>query len=518
MMTLISLVLASTTSPDDVVVYPDRAQVTRRTQVTCGQRTATVFEGVPPAAVADSFRALVTSGTVDGLRAELVRGEKQFSQKAEALEQKLQALTDEGRVLDDKLARTEAGRTMAARLREVAEHGLSTELASDKADVKAWSTALETPLSAALAAAKQSAELVTARTVLNRTIEETRRQLDEVRLGAQQSSYRVEVLVSCAAGTAQLSLTYLVGGASWTPAYEARANENTKTVTLSTYATVTQLTGERWADVSLSLSTAIPSQNATPPTMMKLLLGASERPPEKKVLTRRDEFVDTVTTGSIGSSNTREGLVAKAQGLSVQLEVKGNSSVPGDGAPARLFVGDSTLAAVFELKVWPRVTPVAFRVAQVTNTGAWPLLAGRLDAFRSTGMVGRYDLERVAQGAPFTLTFGLEDSIRVKRVVVEELKKGAGLFNSKQRFTFVYRFDLTNYGKSQTDVVVVDQVPVAEVNDLEIGLTEKTTAGGELNKASGLVSWKVPLKPQEKRTLDFGFRVDVPSTYDLGGL
>lgn len=520
MMTLIATVLASATEPTDVVVYPDRAQVTRATPVTCGQRAALVFEGVPPSAQQDSFRATVNVGTVDGLRAELVQHEKQFSAKAEALEKQLETLEDERRVLDASLAKVEAGRALAKHLREVAEAGLSRELAAEKPDVKAWSSALDTPLQTSLAAAKQTAELTRTKTVLERSIDDVRRQLDDVRAGAQRASYRVEVLVTCPAGqTAQLALSYLVGGAAWVPAYEARANETSRAVALSTYATVTQRTGEPWTNVKLVLSTAVPSQNATPPTMNKLLVGATERAPERKVLVARQEYVASAAVAQSGPSTPPaqpSGLVAKSQGVSVQLEVRTPSTVSGDGAPVRLFVGDTSLEATFELRVTPRLQPVAFRVATLTNTGEWPLLEGRVDAFRSTGLVGRYPLERVAQGAPFSLTFGVEESVRVKHTIVEEAKRDASLFNSKHRFTYAYRFELANYSKATSEVTVVDQVPVAEVNDLDIALTEKTTAGAQVNKATGVVTWKLPLKPAEKRNVDFGFRVDVPSSYGLG--
>jgi uncharacterized protein (TIGR02231 family) len=520
MTTVLTVVLSSTTAPDAVVVYPDRAQVTRQVTVSCGARTATVFENVPPAAAQDSFRATVPEGTVDGLRAELVRPEKVFGEKAQALEAKLEALEDEGRVLDDQLARVESQRGLAVKLQGVAEQGLQKELAAERPDVKAWQAALDTPLSTQVALAKSAAELRAKRRVLNRTLEDVRRQLEEVRAGAQQQAWRVEVLVSCPAGrSTTLSLTYLVGGASWTPAYEARANEAGKSVELSTYATVTQVTGEDWQGVKLTLSTAVPSQNATPPSMTKLLVGASERQEEKKVLTRREEYVASASVaGSLAPSGGEGGLVARNQGLSVQLEVPEAARVPGDGNAVRLFVGATKLAAAFELKVMPKLYPVAFRVAELSNTGGWPLLPGPVDAFRASGMVGRYRLERVAQGAAFSLTFGLEDSIRVKRTVVEELKKDAGLFNSKKRFTYAYRFELANYGRGPVDVTVADHLPVAEVNDIDIALTEKTTAGAQVNKVSGVATWKVPLKAQEKRTLDFGFRVDVPTSYDMGGL
>jgi hypothetical protein len=121
-------------------------------------------------------------------------------------------------------------------------------------------------------------------------------------------------------------------------------------------------------------------------------------------------------------------------------------------------------------------------------------------------------------GATFSLTFGIDDSVRVKRTVNEELKKDSGVFNSRMRFTYAYTFDLANYGKAPIEVSVSDHLPVAEVNDIEVALTEKTTAGAQVNKASGVATWKVALKPQEKKSVVFGFRVDVPTSYDMGGL
>ena len=519
-MTTTLLALASTTAPDVVVVYPDRAQVTRQASVACGARAVTMFERVPPAAVQDSFRATVAEGTVDGLRAELVKQERVFGEKARALEARLEALGDEARGLDDQRARLDAQRALSARLLGVAELGLQKELAADRPDPKAWQTALEAPLATQLALAKAGAELGLKRRVLERTLADVRRQLDEVRAGAQQQTWRVEVLVSCPSGRATtLSLTYLVAGAGWTPAYEARAAEAAKAVELSTYATVTQVTGEDWQGVKLTLSTAVPSQNATPPAMTKLQLGALARQETKKVLTRRDEAVETVSAApSVAMADTEAGLVARSQGVSVQLEVPEAAKVPGDGNPVRLFVGAAKLTAAFGLKVTPKLYPFAFRVAEVSNTGGWPLLPGVVDAFRAGGLVGRYPLERVAQGAAFSLTFGLEESLRVTRTVVEELKKETGVFDSKRRFTSAYRFELANYGKAPVEVTVADHLPVAEVNDLEVALSEKTTPGARVDKASGIVTWRVPLRPHEKRAVDFAFRVDVPASYDLGGL
>ncbi|KAG8739763.1 hypothetical protein FRC10_005188 [Ceratobasidium sp. 414] len=76
----------------------------------------------------------------------------------------------------------------------------------------------------------------------------------------------------------KLILTYVVSGASWTPAYELHAvtDSSTKTVastvTLHYRASVVQATGEDWDDVKLTLSTAELSMRMAVPTLSRSLI------------------------------------------------------------------------------------------------------------------------------------------------------------------------------------------------------------------------------------------------------
>lgn len=513
---LVLLVLASTTVPDQVVVFPDRAQVTRSTQINCGARVPVTFENIPPAAAQDSFRARVSGGSIDGMRAELVSREKEFGAKASALTSQLEALDAEVEGVNDAIARAQAQQRTGQKYTEVAVQLVSKELA-DKPDPKAWSQAFDSALSSSLSAAKQLAELSSKLRALQVKQEELRRQLDEVRVATTKKSWTVEVLASCPSGkNAELALTYLVGGTSWTPEYEARALENE--VEFSTWATVQQSTGEDWSQVELILSTAVPSQNATPPELKVLRLSAYDKGPEKKVLVRRDEYVERAQSSTSTPHGGEGQAVVREQGLSVQLAVPEKSKVTGDGAPIRLFVGKSKFKAMFELSAAPRAVPVAFRVARLNNQGSWPLLPGRVDAFRNTGLVGRYFLDRVPQGGAFTLTFGIEDSVRVKRTIIDEVKRDTGLFNGNKRFTYSYSFEVANYGKQALTVTLAEQLPVSELSDVVVAVGETTTAGYALDKQDGIAKWALPLKAGEKKTVNLSFRVDVPNSYETGGL
>ena len=204
---------------------------------------------------------------------------------------------------------------------------------------------------------------------------------------------------------------------------------------------------------------------------------------------------------------------ALAQGLSVQLSVPEKAEVPGDGSAVRLRVARTRLQASFSWRSVPKLYPVVFRVARLTNTAPFPLLPGAVDAFRQTGFLGRQPLERVAQGAPFELTFGIEEGLRVERQVVEEVKKDEGLFGGKKRFRYAYRFEVANYRKAPEEVELAEHIPVSELDDVKVELDgKKTTTGYALVPDDGSKSLHDIPSPGHDRFRTRARLVDVTST------
>ena len=80
------------------------------------------------------------------------------------------------------------------------------------------------------------------------------------------------VVLADSEGEAELSLKYIVSGASWTPQYDLRATipsdeKNKPSVHLHYRASIAQTTGEDWTDVNLSLSTATPIRASEIPSL-----------------------------------------------------------------------------------------------------------------------------------------------------------------------------------------------------------------------------------------------------------
>src|SRR5665811_2517250 len=89
---------------------------------------------------------------------------------------------------------------------------------------------------------------------LNNKLETLKRELSQV--SGVQSKLKRSIIVELEVlkeGATDLKVSYLVGGASWNPIYDARANFEKSEVELVSYGVIKQVTGEDWLEVDLSL-------------------------------------------------------------------------------------------------------------------------------------------------------------------------------------------------------------------------------------------------------------------------
>lgn len=87
-----------------------------------------------------------------------------------------------------------------------------------------------------------------------------------------------------------LRLRYLVNNATWTPSYNVRAEDAGQDVRVEYYASIQQLSGEEWPDVTMTLSTATPALVAKAPDLVPLTvtLAALEQQPAQAGQQRLD--------------------------------------------------------------------------------------------------------------------------------------------------------------------------------------------------------------------------------------
>jgi uncharacterized protein (TIGR02231 family) len=138
-----------------------------------------------------------------------------------------------------------------------------------------------------------------------------------------------------------------------------------------------------------------------------------------------------------------------------------------------------------------------------------------VNIFTGNTFTGSSQLKKVAAGEKFTMFFGTDDQVTIKR---EELKqhKEAGIFG-KNRMSYRYRIEVANFRGDGQTVTVRDQLPLAGDSEIKVTLDEPSIKPDEI-KDDGRLTWKLPLKAGEKRELTFGVVVEYPKDREISGL
>lgn len=277
----------STAKPVDapiktVIVFSDRAKIIRHGVAELGAGVTVLrLPDLPPAVSPTGLVAKVAPpARILRIEAQVVEREALELEQADVLLDKYEGLMDEVRridaeatVLNTKLSWL-VSLSPAPFVPEAARQGRPLPpLAPD-----AWAKALKTVADERSAARARWETLALMRRDKVAKLDATRAELARVSpSGGTDTKLRVVVVVeSPSAAKAAVDLEYSSQGATWRPAYDLRYTQEDARVTISSYGVVTQATGERWDDVELKLSTAIPNQSIELPKLMTWTLGEAK--------------------------------------------------------------------------------------------------------------------------------------------------------------------------------------------------------------------------------------------------
>ncbi len=367
-------------------------------------------------------------------------------------------------------------------------------------------------------------------------VEAAQRKLNELRGAGGRSFKTVTVRLDAATtGKLDLSLSYTVPGASWTPSYDARVNSNEKTIALAYHGLVRQNTGEDWKDVALTLSTARPSLGGAAPEVRPWTVDVFDprvvpvaMPLASREMRMRSAAAPAAAGGVLMQAMSdapaelaKDASFAAARidqtATSASFKISAPSSVPSDNSPQKIPVTTAALAANPEYLTTPKLQPAAFLTAKVANTSEFPLLGGAMNVFLDGTFVATSALRTVMPEEKFELALGVDEGIAVKHKRVKRFAEDTGLTNSGKRVTYEYLLTLQNNKKTAARVVVADQIPVSR--NEKIVVKQLAPDAKEFKPtAEGALKWTLDLKPAEKRELTVKFSIDYPNDVQVTGL
>jgi uncharacterized protein (TIGR02231 family) len=371
---------------------------------------------------------------------------------------------------------------------------------------------------------------------LDRKIEDLEKKLSALAPArAEQTEVKVFVVADAALET-DLSVRYQVRNAAWTPRYDARLATGSKTappqLDLTRRAEIKQRTGESWDDVALQLSTTRPTANAAAPKLETVTVDFEPEPMPamaaapaaqdavRPLATRRSlKAAEEMAPGGgvapakpaldIGEQNAA---VAAAPFQAV-FAVPGRLTIPDTGEAKRVLLQADSVEPVLTVRTVPKVDAKAYLYAKLILPQGSPLLPGAVSLFRDGTFVGTGELPVLAPGENHEIGFGSDDQVRVRHAIANEKRGETGLISSARTDSRNFRITVKNMHERAVELVVHDQIPVSQNEDIKVDLVGPTApTKKDIDDKRGVIAFESKLEPEEERVIEFGYRVTWPGT------
>jgi uncharacterized protein (TIGR02231 family) len=294
------------------------------------------------------------------------------------------------------------------------------------------------------------------------------------------------------AGKAAFAVSYMIE-AQWQPLYDVYLDGGDQaTVSIRRQAILHQLSSESWKDVSVTLSTAPFIFEAAPREPEPIRLGLSDTP--IPVGNRDRTSMGGVFSGGTLSMFTEEvAATADLSGAIVTYSVPSPVSIARDVETSTVALDTLALDAQRFARAVPAIDKVAFLMGRFTNDTGEPLLAsGAVRLYADNTLVGVHEMPLVPAGAEVEMPFGQIQSLRLKRVVLDESEGDRGIITRSNSRAERTRMDIENLGMEDWDVEVRAAVPHAVEEDLVIDWTALPAPDAEdVDDKKGVLQWDI---------------------------
>jgi uncharacterized protein (TIGR02231 family) len=519
---------------DTVTVFPNGAEVARIFEVDLAAGSHVLVLTDLPAAVGENSIRVEgeTSGSLEigsvDARPIVVKAPRQAGApddtERKRIEDEIKRLSDERTALDGIVSAANAQKALADNLSRLPLAGAKRD--SDAPDVD-WASLFDL-IGTRIA---QSAKAVQEAQVKQRDLDEQIKILHEkLQHEPPEERERTEVRIYVEAQgqvAGRLRVRYQVGSASWTPVYDARLTTGGKnkeaSLTIARRASISQETGEDWAQADITLSTTRPEGSTSAPELspMKVMFRPEPRPLAQAPAPLMRE------RGIAGAmkAEQQDGVVpAVESGASVEampyqtsFHIPQRVTVKTGVGQKKVFIAAETPKPSLMVRSVPKKDATAFLHAKFTYGGIAPLLPGEVSLYRDGVFTGRGTLPLIVQGEEKELGFGQDDAVKIARVELKRAKGESGIIASSSTDEQHFKITVKNYHDWVMPVTIIDQIPVSDEEKIVIDLLPMTTEPTERNydEKQGLLAWTYELKPQEEKEIKLSYELKWPAKRDI---
>jgi uncharacterized protein (TIGR02231 family) len=342
-----------------------------------------------------------------------------------------------------------------------------------------------------------------------------------------ETAVEIDVL---SAGEFNLTLSYVVSGASWTPLYDARLLETAAepALGLSFQAEISQNTGEPWEGVQLAVSTARPALNQRLPELHPWRIDEFVPRPVRRMMAKAapakamamDDAPMEFGMAAPAPEPVVEAEIATAtmesEGTAVTYQLAGRGDIPGDGSPHKALVSEFRWEPCLDYLAIPKHTDAVFRRVRVENGSGGALLPGPVSLFAGAEYIGKTTLAFTAAGAEIELLLGVESRLVISRELVRR-DVDKKLLREQRQLRYGYEIKCENHLAETAVIELHDHFPHSGHEKIKVKLLQAAPQPREISDLN-MLEWSLSLSAGQKTTIRYEFSVVHPRDMRIAGL
>jgi len=363
---------------------------------------------------------------------------------------------------------------------------------------------------------------------VNEQIGKVQQQLNVITNKRNQPTSNIMVTVSANQRTgATFNFSYFVSNAGWSPVYDIRARDSNSPVKLGYKAMVFQNTGEEWNKVKLKLSTVNPTISNTKPELYTWYLNFYTHVPmyDRTNTISKQAIPQSAATGADAEKakdmseremNTAANYVAVNNNqLEAEFDIAIPYSIPSDNKQYMVDIQQTELPATYNHYAVPKMDKDAFLTASVTGWQDLNLISGPASVYFENNYVGETFIETRNTNDTLQLSLGRDKRVIITREKLKDYSSTQVLGTNKSK-SLGYEITVKNLRKDAINLIIEEQIPVSQNKDIEVKINE--ISGGDLDPATGKLTWKLNVKPGEPVKKKLSFTVKYPKDKVLNNL
>lgn len=194
--------------------------------------------------------------------------------------------------------------------------------------------------------------------------------------------------------------------------------------------------------------------------------------------------------------------------LTTEFQIDIPYTIPSDNQPYDVNLVDYEINANYEYYAVPKLSNNVFLIARIPDWTNYNLLSGSTYIFFKGIYQGESYIDSETSGDTLSVSVGRDKDLLITREIQKDFtsKSITGTTKKEQKAWII---TVKNNKPIPVKISVEDQYPVSKTDEIKVDLIEYS--GAKREESTGKLTWEVPLKPSEKKTLNLRYSVRYPA-------